>query len=158
MKTASGKLFSTLAAALISIVAAGCAESTATGAPVDIPRIFVNCQTTKCRTNITPRIFVSITTSGCTSPDFGGTRSAVVDSILCTSSLGCYGEVLASEWVDLNGLPTTKIPSGTYSICGRVDFNRDFPPEGPDDSTGALDNVSIGAPTAAQFINSWSDL
>lgn len=158
MKTAPAKLISVSVAALISIFAAGCSEGIATGAPVDIPRVFVNCQTTKCRTNITPRIFVSITTSGCTSPDFGGTRSAVIDNIKCTGSLGCYGEVLSSEWIDLNGLPATKIPSGTYSICGRVDFNRDFPPEGVDDSTGVLDNVSIGSPTAAQFLNSWSDL
>lgn len=138
--------------------AAGCSEPAASGASVSLPVVVVDCTTAQCRVNTTtnPIIIAIITTSGCTAPDFGFTRSASTNAISCNTTFGCRGQV--SGWVDSNGQSTSSIPSGTYSICTRIDYNRDYPASTNGDSTGAKDNVAIGSTTANQFITSWTDL
>lgn len=141
-----------------SFVLSGCGEPAASGASVSIPSVYVNCTTAQCMTNASPNpiIIAIITTSGCTAPDFGYTRSASTTSISCSAALGCYGQV--TGWVDANSNSTTTIPSGSYSICTRIDYNRDYPASTTGDSTGVKDNVSIGSTTASQFVTTWTDL
>lgn len=135
-----------------------CGEPAASGKSVSLPAVYVNCTTSQCRVNAVPNPFVRviITTSGCTAPDFGSIRSASTYSISCTAASGCYG--LISGWVDAAGSSASTIPSGTYSICGRIDYNRDYPASTNGDSVGTLDNVAIATTTANQFVTIWSDL
>lgn len=135
----------------LTLAAASCAESSGTGEAVPIPRVVVNCTTSHCRTNATPYIFVIFTTSGCQRLDFGGTISASTASVNCTGSSGCYWEV--TSWA--NG--ATTIPSGTYSICARIDYDRSYPDAGTNDTIGVLDDVSIGRNTLTQFITTYVD-
>jgi hypothetical protein len=149
----------TKATLLLSMAAvlASCGEPAATGVTVSIPPVYVNCTTAHCMTNATPNPIMTavITTSGCTST-FGYSRASSTTSIACTATLGCYGQF--TSWVDSNGATQTTIPSGSYSICVRIDYNRDYPASTTGDTTGVKDNVVIGTPTANQFITNWTDL
>jgi hypothetical protein len=49
------------------------------------------------------------------------------------------------------------MPSGTYSICGLVDYDRDYPLQ-TGDTRGALDDVAVGDHTSDQTVISWTDL
>jgi hypothetical protein len=136
----------------------GCSEPAASGASVSIPVVVVDCTTAQCRVNTTvnPIIIAIITTSGCSAPDFGFTRSASTSSLSCNGTTGCYGQM--SGWVDSAGQTTSSIPSGTYSICVRIDYDRDYPASTTGDSTGVKDNVAMGSTTANQFVTTWTDL
>jgi len=145
-----GAVFVSLALAAV-LTLASCAESSGTGEAIPIPRVVVNCTTPHCKTNATPYIFVIFTTSGCQRLDFGGTVSASTASVNCTGSSGCYWQV--TSWA--NG--ATTIPSGTYSICARIDYDRSYPDAGTNDTIGVLDDVSIGSATLTQFITTYVD-
>ncbi|MES2963688.1 MAG: hypothetical protein V4760_07335 [Bdellovibrionota bacterium] len=142
----------------IALASIGCSEAASSGASVSLPYVYVNCTTSHCMTNtaLNPTIITFITTSGCVAPDLGFTRSASTNAISCSAATGCYGQI--TGWIDANGNSTSSIPSGTYSVCTRIDYNRDYPASTTGDSTGTKDNVAIGATTANQFVTTWTDL
>lgn len=143
--------------AFVTLVLVGCSEASAPGTPVSMPLVFVNCTTAQCMTNTTTNPFITaiITTSGCVST-FGYARAATMTSISCSATIGCYGQI--TGWVDQNGVPASTIPSGSYSICVRIDYNRDYPASTTGDTNGVKDNVAIGTTTANQFVTTWTDL
>jgi hypothetical protein len=143
---------------IISCGIAGGGEASSPGVPVPIPRVFINCTTGNCLQNtaLNPRVFVLFTTSGCSlAPDYGATLSATLTNVSCLTSTGCYAEV--TGWVDAKGVASSTIPSGTYSICARIDYNRDYPATTSGDSYGALDNVAVAQSTANEFITSFAN-
>ena len=138
---------------------ASCSEPTA-GTNVGIPRVNVRCTTSQCKTNANPWIFVTITTSSCNLAfiDQGAQASGTLDNVTCNTTSGCVGEV--ASWVGrTGGSLTTTIKSGSYSVCGRIDYNRGFPSDGgSNDTTATSDNVSIGANTASVTLDTqWQD-
>lgn len=143
---------------LSSLFLVSCAETTGSGAPVSIPRVFIDCTTGACNSNTVPnpRITVMFTTSGCDLPDFGSAIAGTSEAITCTATSGCYGEI--TSWVDSDGDVATTVPSGTYSLCARIDYNRDYPATTSGDTRGVLDNVSVGSVTSTQFIRLWTQL
>jgi hypothetical protein len=145
-------------AAVIVLSLSGCAEPAGSGEPVSIPKLFINCTTSQCRTNAAPnpRITAIYTTSGCDAPDFGSIISASTEALSCNGTTGCYGEL--SGWIDSEGNPVTTIASGVYSICARIDYDRDYPASTTGDSRGILDDVSVVETTSNQFIENWTDL
>ena len=137
----------------------GCSESAATGAPVPIPSVYVNCTTANCRSAISPnpKIFVTFTTSGCDNPYYGATISSSTSAITCSSTLGCYGSM--TQWVDSTGATVHTLPSGTYSLCGVVDRSpMSYPTQlGSEDAVGTIETVPVAAATANQLIIDWVD-
>lgn len=140
---------------LMAMTLVSCAESSGGGKSVSIPRVFVNCTTAQCRRNLNPRVIVIFTTSGCEQMDFGATITGTAEDINCIVGVGCYGEI--KTWVNSSSLTMTTIASGTYSLCGLIDYNRDYPNQ-VGDSRGMLENIPVGEGTAAQTISSWIDL
>jgi hypothetical protein len=149
-----------LIGALVPVMALlGCSESAATGVPVPIPSVYVNCTTANCRSAISPnpKIFVTFTTSGCDNPYYGATISSSTSSITCSSSLGCYGSM--TQWVDSTGASVHTLPSGTYSLCGVVDRSPESYPTqlGSEDAVGTIETVPVAATTANQLMSNWID-
>lgn len=162
ISTASTKLAELLVVSLLMAVllfaTAGCTEKVASGQPVSIPPVTVNCQTAQCRTNVTgATIIVSYTTSGCGNFDFGATVSTSNLNLNCTSSGGCAQNVPAI-WKNLSDNQVTQIPSGTYTICVRIDYDHSYPGSTTGDTTGELDNVSVMSSTSAQSVTGFTDL
>jgi hypothetical protein len=138
-----------------------CAESSSSEVEVRIPRVFINCTTPHCKTTPLPafRVTAIFSTSGCQRYDFGATisgGSGETAALSCNPTSGCYGEV--TSWIDATGRPVTTMPSGTYSICARIDFNGDYPAGPAGDTLGSLDNVFVSDTTANQFLTTWTDL
>ena len=134
----------------------GCAEVADTGVSVPIPRITMNCTTAQCRTNSTaPKINNVVTRSGCVAPLFDAVISTSTQSYNCTSVIGCQGEF--SGWINSQGTAVTKMPSGTYSICGCIDYDNNSTPFVNCDSSGTKDGVAISTTTGLQSITSWVD-
>lgn len=145
-----------IASILTVLIFGGCAEVADTGALVPIPRVNMNCTTSRCRTNATaPKINVVITRSGCVAPFFDAVRSTSTQSYNCTSVIGCQGEF--SGWIDANGVATTKMPSGSYSICACIDYDNNSAPFVNCDSSGSKDNVFVSSVTGLQSITNWVD-
>lgn len=134
-----------------------CAEVAGTGESVAIPRVLFRCTDTAfCLRNVSnARAIVVFTTSGCSAPDFGQAISGSIEDLNCTVTDGCRGEV--SSWINTSLMSTSTMPSGVYSICGRIDYNGDYPVSTVGDSTGRLDDVSVGLSTANQYMTSWQD-
>jgi hypothetical protein len=131
-----------------------CSETAATGEPVAIPQVDVNCSFFECKRSPaeTPRINLIITTSGCSAPEFGATVASGTQSQICNSS-GCHTSL--TSWVDVNGNPAATLPSGTYSVCGCVDFAPYGTPFVNCEAEGELNNVSIGQNTLPIDLNYW---
>ena len=156
-----GALFGALACITLS----SCTESSSTGAPVSIPRIFVNCRTANCQSISAPnpKIFVYLSTSGCDPQyiQYGTAVSSSTQAISCGASVGCYGEM--TSWIDASKQIVTTIPSGTYSVCGIIDtYPYSYPASlHTGDSVGEISSVSIGrtagATSANQYITDWLD-
>ena len=142
----------------LSISIAGCSQGSSGTASVTIPSVYVNCTTSHCKVNASPNPLIQVifTTSGCTNPDFGSVASATTFQISCSSALGCYGQV--TGWVNSSGATVTSLTSGYYSICARVDYNRDYPATTNGDSVGSITNVSVSNSAVNQYVTTWTDL
>jgi hypothetical protein len=69
--------------------------------------------------------------------------------------LGCYGEL--SQWISVQSATAiTTIASGTYSLCGRIDYDRDYP-AATADSLGEISQVFVDVNSNIQFITLWQD-
>lgn len=133
-------------------------EPVGTGELVSIPRVYIDCTTTRCKTPASPMVLVVFTTSGCDNIDYGSTISASTHAITCNGSTGCRGEISRSSWINNNGVPVSSLPSGVYSVCGLVDYNRSYPPSANGDSVGFLDNVAVVEGMGPQIIVDWTDI
>jgi hypothetical protein len=132
-----------------------CAEPSSGGAPTTIPQIVVNCTSSACSTSSNPNIHILITAYDCSSSEGVAVASSSM-SISCTASAGCYGTT--SSWVNSSGAITT-IPSGTYTVCGRVDYNHNFASGvTTDDTTSVKLNVTISAASSGPInLTTWND-
>lgn len=137
-----------------------CAESASSGTDAFIPDVVIDCQTAKCRTAANPTMIVLFSTSGCDEAyaGYGGAVSGSTRSIACDATVGCYGEL--TSWVKPNGndTPTTVMPSGTYSICGRIDFNHDYPHSQNDDAVIERPSVPVMSETEMILLEDWTDI
>jgi len=132
-----------------------CAESSSGGAPTTIPQIVVNCTTNACSANSSPNIHVLITAYDCSSSEGVAVASSSM-SVSCTASAGCFATT--SSWVNSSGAITT-IPSGTYTICGRVDYNHNYASGViTDDTTSVKLNVTVSSSSTGPInLTSWVD-
>lgn len=136
--------------------ASGLLPSEENGAAVSIPRVIVNCQSSRCRANATaPLISTLITRSSCSGAYFGALLSSVTRSISCTSLSGCYGDV--SGWQTSTSSAST-VNEGTYNICTCILFSgAGVPWTGSCDTIGSKENVTFSSSTGLQTINIWAD-
>lgn len=134
----------------------GCSEIADTGTQVTIPSIYINCQTTACRSTYTnPRISLSITGSGCgAGREFDERVGGTTTSITCTGS-GCRG-YFPGSWVDKNGASTSKMASGSFSVCACINSNTGTIPWTSCQTVGQEDGVSITSSTGTVTINGWT--
>ena len=71
----------------------------------------------------------------------------------CTISSGCFGT--ASSWITIQNTVATSIADGTYTVCGRIDY-QNTPFIYTDDSTANAQNVPIRAGgTAPLSLTTW---
>lgn len=72
----------------------------------------------------------------------------------CTVGSGCFGT--ASSWVDIQNNSVSQMAEGTYTVCGRIDYNNNYPSIRSDDSTASLDSVSISASSSGPItLSTW---
>lgn len=139
------------------LVMTSCGEKAAPAIPVAIPSVTVNCTTLKCKANTTPYVYVYITQFAC-DPSYA--NLAVASSSLrlnCTASGGCYGS--PSSWVNGSNSVITTVTAGTYTVCGRIDYNGNYT-SGiyGDDTTGSQNSVAISESISPVTITGWIDL
>lgn len=141
---------------VVFVLMSACAPGTGgTGEPVSIPQVVVNCTTAQCKTDSSPYVFVTFTQSGCDNPGFAWQISGST-TINCTATSGCYGSI--PSWVeDGQGTVARTIPSGTYDICGWIDYNRSWPNYPENDTRGGLLGQAIVDGSGAKIITSWQD-
>jgi hypothetical protein len=133
---------------------ASCAEPANSGAPVAIPTVVVNCTSVDCRRNLPVKVYVYFTASSCDPAFIDWATVSSSFALNCSGSTGCYGS--PSSWVDARGAVTT-IPSGTYTLCGRVDYDNDYPTVTNNDSTANQDSVAVGVSTPPTNLTTWTD-
>ena len=148
------------ALASLSLIGVGCSETANTGETVDIPAINMSCTSADCQAYVgaNPRMLAYITSSGCVSPAVGTVRSSSTTTISCTFGVGCSG--FFSTWIDTGASTTTTMPSGTYSICVIVDYDRGNVTGAAEsgDSSGELNSAAIGSGSGTQFVTSFTDV
>ncbi len=132
-----------------------CAEPSSGGTPTTIPQIVVSCTTSACSANSSPNVHVLITPYDCSSSE-GVAVASTSMTVSCTVSAGCYATT--SSWVNSSGTITT-IPSGTYTVCGRIDYNHNYASGViTDDTTSVKLNVNVSsASTGPINLTSWLD-
>lgn len=151
-------LLASLAAAVLTFLN-GCSETASSGSgPVSIPQVVINCTTPRCRSNVSPVVHVFITQYDCNS-DRADLRALVATSMIvnCTVNTGCYAT--STSWVNDKNEITSSIASGTYTVCGFIDYNGNFSSGVKTDDTMSIqDSVNISwASSGAVNLLTWSD-
>lgn len=144
----------------VSFAFAACEKPNGNTFWVDMPSFYVYCRTSACSQNHSPnpRITAQLTTSGCTNPATGLVRTSSTIYITCTTTYGCQGTLY--DWTTSEGRSTTGVPEGTYSMCVRIDYDRNYPASTSGDTIAEWNDVTIDETDAntTQFIeNVWTD-
>jgi hypothetical protein len=138
-----------------SLFFSSCAEQVGSGEAVSIPSITVDCGNSRCNQNQNVRLIVRITPFDCSATSLNfAVATGGVENLTCNATSGCFANV--SNFVDGQGVPVTKIASGTYTVCGIVDINRDYPNNENQDSTAVETSVSVNANTFNIRLDDWN--
>lgn len=149
----NSKILLGLASALLVVA---CSQSAGSGGPALIPQFVINCTTPLCNSNSSPIVHVLITPFKCDplSDNLAVASTSMV--INCTMTAGCYGTT--SAWVNDKGEAITTVTDGTYTVCGRIDYNHNYPGTTNDDTTSINENVAIsGASSGPVNLSIWTD-
>lgn len=141
--------------AVFGLLVSSCAEPIGSGGKVSLTNVTIDCKTALCTQHATSaRVFVKITLSSC-DPAFDSWATAATSlQVSCTAQTGCYG--FASGWVDGRGQTITEIPSGAYTVCGRIDYNNNYPNILSDDTTTEIQSVRVNG-SAPLTLTTWTD-
>lgn len=122
----------------------GCAEAVGTGAPVAIPTVLVECTTPQCKASTNPLVFVWITTATCNWNLIDNATVVNSTTTTCDPTSGCR-VVLPADWIlGSNNQATSTLPSGYYTVCGRINNMRTLPQNvSPNDVTIEVSSVSF---------------
>ncbi len=133
-----------------------CGETAGTGKAVSLPTVALNCTASNCLTGGSATAYLTLTTSGCTNPNFGATATSS-GTVSCNASAGCIGT--AGSWIDSQGQHLTTVQSGNYSICGTINFNGTYAGVAQrGDASGALDAVKVDTGTPTQNLILWTNV
>ena len=135
------------------LLVSSCAERADQGEEMELPSVSFVCATSHCRTNASANIFVRVTQSSC-DPQYADFAKAVSSiQVQCNGSTGCSGT--AAVWRNAQGVQVTKIPSGTYSICGQIDYGTIT--SSGDDTLAASENISLSGGSKSIQLSNWRD-
>lgn len=138
-----------------ALALAGCTEPVGSGRFVSIPTVRVACTSARCLGATTGTAYLTLTTSGCSSPGFGETATGSV-SVSCNGVTGCTGTI--TSFSNSNG-SATSIAEGFYSACISIDFNSNWTGTAiTGDSTGSQNNVQIVSGVSQVTVSSYTDL
>ena len=137
------------------LILGACGERAGSGSASPIPQIVVNCKSASCKRMTTNAVAtVLITHYDCNPNSFQFGLASSSFTMSCDSALGCYGT--AKSWVNLQNQNVTTIPEGSYTICGRIDFNN-TPLSYSDDSTAVAESTTISTKSQSPVVlTTWS--
>lgn len=140
---------------LFALLIASCAEQAGTGAKVDLTYVVIECKTLSCRNfGFRANAIVKITSSSC-DPVFDHWAAASTSmEVQCNSIAGCTGS--SANWVDGLGQAITQLPSGSYTVCGLIDFKNNYPVTTDDDATIEIQSFRVDGVTPIKLTN-WID-
>jgi len=151
----AGSIFNKGLLFLLALILVSCAEPLGTGAKVDLTYVAIECKTPKCLSySFTANAIVKITSASC-DPAFDHWAAASTSlEVTCNPITGCTGN--SSDWVDNLGKNLNQLPSGSYTICGFIDFNDNYPLRTDDDATIEIQSFRIDGVTPIVLKN-WVD-
>lgn len=140
---------------LLALMGASCAEPLGTGVKVDLTYVSIDCKTQKCLSYpFRANAIVKITSSSC-DPVFDHWAAASTSlEVQCNPITGCTGN--SSNWVDHLGQTIKQLPSGSYTICGFIDFNDNYPLTTDDDATIEIQSFLIDG-VSPILLKDWTD-
>jgi len=135
---------------------AACSESAGSGGSTSIPQVVINCTTPRCYGNTSPVVHVLITPYNCDPVSDGFAVASSSLMVFCTATSGCYGT--ASTWINGQGQTISTVSAGTYTVCGRIDYNNNYPGVKTDDTMSIKDSVTVSSTASGPVhLTVWTD-
>jgi predicted small secreted protein len=141
-----------------SFVVSACGEVVGTGEQVPIPDVRIDCRSNRCLNNESPAIFVYVTASSCNPVFLNGSEiSTSTLQITCSPGSGCFG-TMPSTWIGRDHTSTQTVPSGTYTVCAYITYDRLDPITSARFSKAELMSVAITSGRGPIIIETgWQD-
>jgi hypothetical protein len=136
-----------------------CGEKSGSGDLVPIPTISITCTSSNCKTGSAfPIVHLVITGTDCTTQAAFGAVAAAAYTVSCNGA-GCTG-TNNTGWEN-NGTTITKMVSGTYNICGVIDYSGQFDANGTPhsgDAAAEKDGFFFDATTGSITLTGWRNV